>query len=53
MKHKLIQIIKLILTVISLYLCYFQYSHGHPEYVIYWLLVSLYWFLNYLTGLNR
>ena len=53
MSHKLIQIVKLILAGISLYLCFFQYMHQNFHYIPYWSLTVVYWILNYITGIHK
>ena len=51
MSKKITQILKLVLIVFSLYLCYLQYKAGNVQLIVYWVVVAFYWFFNYLSGL--
>lgn len=53
MVHKILQVVKLILAGISVYLAYYQYTHQNMNYVAYWFIVAVYWVLNYISGLEK
>lgn len=52
MSKKITQLLKLVLVVFSLYLCFIQYKANNNSMIIYWIVVALYWLFNYLSGLN-
>ena len=48
----LTSILKIILTFLSLYLADLQFKGNNNKLGIYWILVALYWFFNFLSGLK-
>ncbi len=52
MARNIVQLLKFILILLSAYLCFYQYQAGNSHYVIYWLLVSLYWLFNFISGIT-
>ncbi len=48
----LTNILKIILSFLSLYLAKKQFLKDNDELGIYWILVALYWFFNFLSSLN-
>ena len=53
MSKKITQLLKLVLIVFSLYLCYIQYKAGNSSLILYWIVVAMYWFFNYLSGITK
>lgn len=53
MSKKITQILKLVLVGFSLYLCYMQGLLHNSAMIAYWIVVALYWFFNYLSGISK
>ena len=47
----MIHLIKVILVLFSVYLSYFQYKEENKTMSLYWLIVMLYWAVNFMQGL--
>lgn len=48
----LTSILKIILTLLSLYLADLQFKNDNNKLGVYWAFVTLYWFFNFLSGLK-
>ena len=53
MSKKITQILKLILVIFSLYLCYSQFKLNNSTLAIYLIVVATYWLFNYLSGITK
>lgn len=52
MFNNLTSFLKLILVILSAILSYSKFKENNRDLGYYWIIVMLYWFFNFLSGLN-